>query len=219
MSTVDWLSGPPGCFLEEDAIGYFCCDRGKGSRISLRLAVGEGVCFRYFLYIPPTEGDFQRAVEINLTGPGARVEVYGLALGSVGRSVLLDISLRHSASDSHSLCQLRSIDGERSDISFVGRVTVPRGALRCSSSLQNRNLRIFPSAKLRAVPILDIAAPDARCSHGTTVGGLDKEQLFYMRSRGLGQDCARALICDAFIDEIIRHFPPDYGSAPQWIGL
>ncbi|MDR0679097.1 MAG: SufD family Fe-S cluster assembly protein [Puniceicoccales bacterium] len=210
MSAAELLSGPSGYGLEKDDLGCFYCDRCLDDRTPIRLTIGEGVRFRYFLHAAPVEENFQRVVEIDLTGPGARVEVYGLVIGSANRSLSLSISLRHSASDSHSLCRLNSIGADRADLSLVGRVTVPRGALCCSSILCNKNLRLSPSTQLRTLPILDIAAPDARCSHGTTVGGPNPQQLFYMRSRGLDQNCARKLLCDAFADEITRHFPVVY---------
>ncbi|MDR2664251.1 MAG: SufD family Fe-S cluster assembly protein [Puniceicoccales bacterium] len=210
MSAVEVLSGPPDCRLEEDNLGPFCWDGGRADFTPLRLSLGAGAHFRYFIYVPPAEGIFQRAVEIDLSGPGAVVEVYGLITGSADRPISLDISLRHSASDTHSLCKLHSIGGERADLSLVGRVTVPNGALRCSSTLQNRNLRLSPTAQLRAIPILDIGAPDARCSHGVTVGEPDRQQLFYMRSRGLEESRAIKLLRDAFAEEIVRHFPKNF---------
>jgi Fe-S cluster assembly protein SufD len=73
--------------------------------------------------------------------------------------------------------------------------------------MQINNLRLSPQCQVRATPILDTATADCSCSHGATVGDLDRDQLFYLRSRGLDSAAAKITLRGAFEEKILRNFP------------
>ncbi|WP_428827062.1 Fe-S cluster assembly protein SufD [Azonexus sp. IMCC34842] len=86
---------------------------------------------------------------------------------------------------------------------FNGRVVVYRDAQGSDAVQSNRNLLLSDNAEIDTKPQLEIWADDVKCSHGATVGQLDPAQIFYLRSRGIGEAAARALLSRAFAMEVI----------------
>jgi Fe-S cluster assembly scaffold protein SufB len=96
---------------------------------------------------------------------------------------------------------------------FHGAVQVPQAAQRTNASQLSRNLLLSDRARVDAIPQLEIVADDVRCTHGATVTRLQQEELFYLRSRGLGADQAASLLLEGFCDEILASLPE---SASSW---
>ena len=90
---------------------------------------------------------------------------------------------------------------------FNGRVRVALDAQKTSSRQSNHNLLLSDKAEVNTKPQLEIFADDVKCSHGTTVGQLDEEQWFYLRTRGIAADLARTLLIQAFTLEIAEVIP------------
>jgi Fe-S cluster assembly protein SufD len=82
-------------------------------------------------------------------------------------------------------------------------VVVQRDAQKTDAGQSNRNLLLSPGAEADSKPELRIFADDVKCSHGATVGELDKHSLFYLQSRGIGADEARGLLIEGFVAELI----------------
>jgi Fe-S cluster assembly protein SufD len=87
---------------------------------------------------------------------------------------------------------------------FHGRILVRPGAQKTDAKQTNRNLLLSDDATVDTKPQLEIYADDVKCTHGATVGQLDEESIFYLRSRGLGLDTARRMLIHAFAGEIIE---------------
>ena len=81
------------------------------------------------------------------------------------------------------------------------------GAQKTDSAQSSRNLLLTTRAVVDALPQLEIFADDVKCTHGATVGQLDSEELFYLRSRGLSEEAARDLLTYAFGAEVIERIP------------
>ena len=90
---------------------------------------------------------------------------------------------------------------------FNGKIIVRPGALRTDSAQSSRNLLLSARARVDTKPQLEIFADDVKCAHGATVGQLDHEELFYLKSRGLSETAARNLLTYAFGAEIIDRIP------------
>jgi Fe-S cluster assembly protein SufD len=87
---------------------------------------------------------------------------------------------------------------------FNGKILVRRGAQKTDAKQTNRNLLLSDGATIDAKPQLEIFADDVRCTHGATVGRLNPEAVFYLRSRGIGDAAARRILVQAFADEILE---------------
>ncbi len=94
------------------------------------------------------------------------------------------------------------LDGKASAV-FNGRIIVRKDAQKTDSKQTNKNLVLSDEAVINTKPELQILADDVRCTHGATIGQLDAEAMFYLRSRGIGKSEARSLLTNAFAQDII----------------
>jgi len=143
-------------------------------------------------------------VSIVLGGPGARTELFGLLLAGAGQHVDDHTIIRHAAGSTVSREVFRGIIGERGRGVFNGKVVVEHGCQRIDASQSNDNLLLGEHAEIDTKPELEIYADDVKCSHGSTVGELDPEQLFYLRARGLDPAGARRILTEAFAATVVE---------------
>jgi Fe-S cluster assembly protein SufD len=94
------------------------------------------------------------------------------------------------------------LDGKASAV-FNGRIMVRKDAQKTDSKQTNKNLVLSDEAVIDTKPELQIFADDVRCTHGATIGQLDAESMFYLRSRGIGRNEARSLLTYAFAQDIV----------------
>jgi Fe-S cluster assembly protein SufD len=86
-------------------------------------------------------------------------------------------------------------------------IYVAPGAQKTDGYQANRNLVLSPKARADSIPGLEILADDVRCTHGATVGKIDQDQIFYLRSRGLPYPDAERLVVEGFFDPIMQRIP------------
>ncbi len=94
------------------------------------------------------------------------------------------------------------MDGHSTGV-FNGKIYVRQYAQKTNAFQENKNILLSENATVDTKPQLEIWADDVKCSHGATTGALDEEPLFYLRSRGIGEDKARALLMNAFAEDVI----------------
>jgi Fe-S cluster assembly protein SufD len=143
-------------------------------------------------------------VAITLGGRGARTELLGLLLPGAGQHIDDHTVIRHAAGATISSENFRGIIGARGRGVFNGKVVVERGCQRIDARQMNDNLLLGEHAEIDTKPELEIYANDVKCSHGSTVGELDAEQLFYLRARGLDAAAARRVLTTAFAATVIE---------------
>lgn len=140
-------------------------------------------------------------------GEGAACRIDGLAL--IGGRQLADThtSLDHSSPNTVSEQLHKTIVNDAAHAVFNGKVLVREGAQLTNSAQQSRNLLLSAKAHVDTKPQLEIFADDVKCAHGATVGQLDAEHVFYLKSRGLSEARARNLLTYAFGAEVIDRIP------------
>jgi Fe-S cluster assembly protein SufD len=146
-------------------------------------------------------------IEIRLGGEGATTRLDGLVLA--GGDDLIDHHTRilHQVPCTTSRQHLRHVlDGSAHGV-FAGRVRVEPNAQKTDAQQENRNLLLSDTARMNTMPQLEIYADDVRCSHGATLGRLDEDALFYLRTRGLDKAHARQLLVHAFASEMVEQLP------------
>jgi Fe-S cluster assembly protein SufD len=148
-------------------------------------------------------------IEMTLGGPAARADLFGLLLAGAGQHVDDHTLIRHAAGATVSNENFRGIIGERGRGVFNGKVVVEPGCQRIDARQNNDNLLLGEHAEIDTKPELEIYANDVKCSHGSTVGELDPEQLFYLRARGLELTAARRLLTTAFATAIVDEIPDE----------
>ncbi len=139
-----------------------------------------------------------------LNGKGAGANVYGLYLMDRKQHVDNRVFIEHAVPDCTSNELFKGILDEEATGVFNGHILVARDAQRTSAYQQNRNILLTDKARMNTRPFLEIYADDVKCSHGATVGQLDNEALFYLRSRGVCMASARLLLMYAFAAEVIN---------------
>jgi Fe-S cluster assembly protein SufD len=148
------------------------------------------------------------AIDVVLSEPGARVDLDGLYLPSGHQRHDNVITVDHAAPRCTSTQRFRGVIDDHARGSFSGHVIVRSGAAGTDATQSNRNLLLRPTAQADARPWLEIFADEVRCAHGATVGRLDDEALFYLRSRGIPLDEARAMLVSGFAAEIVDGIEP-----------
>ncbi len=148
-------------------------------------------------------GITRNKLDLTLSGPGAECACYGCAISDKRQHVDNNTLITHRAPHCTSGEAYKYVLNDQSVGAFAGRVLVEPGAQQTVSQMTNQNLTSSREARMYTQPMLEIYADDVKCSHGSTVGQLNDQALFYMRQRGISEHEARILLQQAFINEII----------------
>lgn len=142
-----------------------------------------------------------------LAGEGADCVLNGLYLVEGRQRVDNHMKVEHAAPhcESHELYK-GVLDGNSRAV-FNGLIYVHPGAQKTDAKQSNRNLLLSGDAIANSNPQLEIYADDVKCTHGSTVGQLDEDAIFYLRSRGIGIEAARSLLTYAFASELVERIP------------
>lgn len=140
-------------------------------------------------------------------GEGTDCELDGLALIAGRQLADTHSSIDHARPNGRSRQLHKCIVDGAAHAVFNGRIAVHRGAQRTDSAQSSRNLLLTGRAHVDTKPQLEILADDVKCAHGATVGQLDPDHVFYLRSRGLSEAAARNLLTYAFAAEIVDRIP------------
>lgn len=149
-------------------------------------------------------GDYGRVVyHVHLDGQEAHAELSGLYFGFGDQTLDQQINVVHAAANCTSRQSYRGVLDDASTGIWNGGVDVRPGADGTDSEQSNDNLLMSRQAEINTMPRLEILADEVSCQHGATVGELDDEALYYMRSRGIGEDEARRLLIDGFANQVM----------------
>ena len=138
-----------------------------------------------------------------LGGEGIECHLNGLYLARGRQHVDHHTRLDHAQPHGSSRQLYKGILDESGSGVFTGRIKVHQDAQKTDAIQSNRSLLLSEAATINTQPQLEIFADDVRCTHGATVGQLDDEAIFYLRSRGIGLEPARGLLTYAFANEVI----------------
>lgn len=164
--------------------------------------VGAGGVFRQFVL---AEGANLARVETHVlvAGEGAQVELNGAYMVEAGRHADLTSIIRHDALGGNTRQLIKGVACKGGRGVFQGKIVVAQGAQKTDARQYHHGLLLEEGAEIFAKPELMIHADDVQCAHGNTAGGLDETALFYLRSRGVPEAQARALLIEAFLAEAI----------------
>jgi Fe-S cluster assembly protein SufD len=142
-------------------------------------------------------------VQVTLDGTGADCVLSGLYLTHGRQHVDNDTTIDHVSPHSTSRETYKGVLDDASRAVFSGRIIVRRDAQKVVARQTNKNLLLSEHAVVNTKPQLQINADDVKCFHGATVGMLDEDAVFYLRSRGLDPDAARSLLVHAFVSDLV----------------
>ena len=140
---------------------------------------------------------------VRYAGEHAQCDLQGLYLAGNGQLMDYHLDVVHGIPHCSSRENFKGILYGKGRAVFDGRVYVAKDAQKTDAAMSNRNLILSEGAEVDAKPQLEINADDVKCSHGTTVGQIEPEMLFYLRSRGITAPVARRMLCLGFAGEIL----------------
>ena len=163
---------------------------------------GDGA---YFSHGALSGGRLRRIdIDVGLSGPGAHAEIDSAWRIAERQHLDQHIAVTHFATDTTSRQLYRGVANDRATGVLNGRIHIARNAQRSHAELSTKNLAMSPHATINAKPELEIYADDVRCSHGATIGEMDRDALFYFRSRGIEIDIARQMLLASFLGEALN---------------
>ena len=165
-----------------------------------RVKAGEVLNLEYVV-LPGESKDID--ITIDLVGPGAEAHIKALYLCKADEKVNFHILMHHRAPGCRSIQLINGIAGGQAQVSFRGTIVVAPDAQQTEAYQENHNIVLTDTAKVDTRPQLEIYADDVKCSHGATVGQLNADELFYMRSRGVPEAEARTLQMLSFLSPVI----------------
>ena len=169
---------------------------GAGAMLDLTVIVLPGVSAR----IPLT---------IDLTGAHSEVHLSGIYLCSGHDEVTFDITMHHRTGDCRSRQIFNGLATGEAKCGFFGKIVIAPEAQKTEAFQENHNILLSDSARVNTKPRLEIYADDVKCSHGATVGKLNEDEQFYMRSRGIPEDEAKVLQMISFVAPVLENIPEE----------
>ncbi|MDQ3844224.1 MAG: Fe-S cluster assembly protein SufD [Bacteroidota bacterium] len=149
-------------------------------------------------------------LNVVLEAPRCEAHLYGLYLlkgqSHVDNHTVVDNTQPHSFSNE----LYKGIMDENATGVFNGKIFVEPQAQKTNAYQSNKNILLSDNASVNTKPQLEIFADDVKCSHGCTVGQLNEEELFYLRSRGISENTARSLLLHAFAEDVLDHIKPEH---------
>jgi Fe-S cluster assembly protein SufD len=146
-------------------------------------------------------------IATTLAAPGSECQLDGLYMARESQHVDHHTSIDHQAPHCSSRELYKGVLDGRATGVFNGKVFVRPNAQQSDARQMNKNLLLSEHAVINTKPQLEIFADDVKCTHGATIGQLDEDALFYLRSRGIDPATARDVLVYAFANELIAHVP------------
>jgi Fe-S cluster assembly protein SufD len=144
---------------------------------------------------------------VELDGQGSSAEVIGLFFGHRDQVLDYRMNMTHRGPKTTSEVLLKGAVEDQSQSVFAGLVRIEKAANGSSAFETNRNLVLSSDAKAHSVPILEILCDDVMCGHGSSVGPLEEDHLYYLQSRGLSRPRAERLLIRGFFGQVLDRLP------------
>ena len=144
-------------------------------------------------------------MDVRLLGEGAEANLYGAYVCGDSEKVRISVEMHHDVPHCNSRQLFKGIAGGTSKVDFYGKIIVAQDAQRTEAYQENHNILLTDGAKVDTKPQLEIYADDVKCSHGATIGRLNEEEQFYMRSRGITLEDAKVLQMISFIAPVLEN--------------
>ncbi len=148
-------------------------------------------------------------LDVRLLGEGAEANLYGAYVCGESEKVKIAVDMRHDVPHCSSRQLFKGIAGGASRVDFYGKIIVAKDAQRTEAYQENHNILLSEDAKVDTKPQLEMYADDVKCSHGATIGRLNEEEQFYMRSRGISLEDAKVLQMISFIAPVLENIPEE----------
>ena len=175
-----------------DSLEYHLVSTRVGPRARYRFAqYAQGAAMR------------RNDIHVEAAGDGADIEIHGAWHLSNRQHLDTQINVHHRIGGGTSRQTVRGVVDDRAKAVFNGRIHIAANAQRTDAALSAKHILLAPLAQAYAKPELEIYANDVQCAHGATMGEIDGDALFYLRSRGIREPVARDLLIAGFLEEAL----------------
>lgn len=134
----------------------------------------------------------------------AKVFIFGLYQGNKKNNFNLKTIQHHQQPNSESYLLIKTVLDNESQFDYEGKIRIEKLAQKTKASLKNENLIVSDNAKVTTLPQLEILPNDVKCSHAATISDLNKDQLYFLISRGISENDAKDLLIQGFLEEILK---------------
>jgi Fe-S cluster assembly protein SufD len=142
-----------------------------------------------------------------LSGRGAQSRITGFVYSDRARKTDYHTRHHHSSGDTYSDLDFKVVLKDKARSAYTGLIRIEKDAANCEAYQENRNLLLNEGTNAESIPELEILTDQVRCSHGATVGPIDPEMIFFLKSRGLSESEAVRLIIDGFFESTLIKSP------------
>ena len=188
--------------------GAMSSPQSSSMTIPQHIVVERDACIDMVLLVMPGVSCDVK-LDVRLAGEGAEANIYGAYVCGSQERVKISVDMHHDLPHCNSRQLFKGIAGGNSRVDFYGKIIVAQDAQRTEAYQENHNILLTDGAKVDTKPQLEIYADDVKCSHGATIGRLNEEEQFYMRSRGISLEDAKVLQMISFIAPVLENIPED----------
>jgi len=146
--------------------------------------------------------NYSGTINIDIDSINAEVYIYGVYIGRNKDHFKLNTIQHHLSGNNISDLLVKGVFFDESKFIYEGLIRIDKNAQKSNAYQKNQNLIMSPSVFVDSRPFLEILANDVRCTHGSTTGRLDRDQLYYLQSRGISPQNAKRALIDGFVEDI-----------------
>lgn len=155
---------------------------------------------KHIFYLHNFSGELNIAIE----STAAEVYIFGIYIGRGADNFKVNTIQNHKVGENVSDLLIKGVFFDESKFIYEGLIRIEKKAQKSNAYQKNQNLMMSPKVFVDSRPFLEILANDVRCTHGSTTGKLDVEQIYYLQSRGLNIKNAEKILIDGFIEDIFN---------------
>lgn len=146
--------------------------------------------------------NYSGALNVEIKSPNSEVFIFGIYIGRNDDNFKLNTVQHHAVGQNASDLLIKGVFFGESKFTYEGLIRIDKKAQKTNAYQKNQNLIMSPNVFVDSRPFLEILANDVRCTHGSTTGKLDSEQLYYLQSRGIDYNKAEKLLIKGFVGDI-----------------
>ncbi len=139
-----------------------------------------------------------------LQGPRARADIRGVYLLGGEQTVELKTLQHHQAEQTESNLVFKGVLNGSSRAVYHGNILIDESARYTNANQENKNIMLSDAARATSVPAIEVLANEVQCGHGSAIGQLDREQLFYLQARGIPKDQAMQMLLEGFVGDLFE---------------
>ncbi|KKQ01875.1 MAG: hypothetical protein US11_C0003G0018 [Candidatus Roizmanbacteria bacterium GW2011_GWA2_36_23] len=154
----------------------------------------------YVVFFHNLSGEFT----FSLNSTGINVDIFGLYIGARSSDFVIRTKQHHVSSETTSNLLIKGVFYDDSRFNYQGLIRIENNAQKSHAYQKNQNITLSPNVFIESKPYLEILANDVFCTHGSTTGRLDQNQLLYLKSRRIEKEKAQSLLIEGFLGDLLR---------------